>query len=309
MAHWNTSQIPSQKGRLAVVTGTGGLGFEDALELARAGADVIIAGRNAQKGAGAVARIVAEVSAANVRFEQVDLASLKSIRRFGKRLRNDSAKLDLLINNAAVMMPPTRQLTADGFELQMGTNYLGHFALTAELLPLMQNGSRARVVTVSSVAARDGKIDIDDLQAQRRYRPLLVYSNTKLACVMFALDLQRRSEANGWGIESIAAHPGICRTDLLHSAPGRWSAVGLMWSLSRFMFQSASQGALPTLFAATSPEARAGAYYGPDKLDELRGFPALAKVPPRAEDKTAAEKLWRVSEQLTGAAFPAGPAR
>lgn len=304
MTHWSTSQIPSQKGRLAVVTGTAGLGFEDALELARAGADVIVAGRNAQKGADAVARISAEVPAAKVRFELVDLANLESIRSFGKRLRHDHTKLDLLINNAGVMMTPKRQLTADGFELQLGTNYLGHFALTAELLPLLQTSRGARVVTLSSLAAHDGKIDFDDLQAQRRYTPLWVYCNTKLACLMFAFELQRQSEANGWGIESFAAHPGVCQTDLLHSSPGRWSPVGVMWSLTKFMFQTAAQGALPTLFAATSPEARAGAYYGPAKLNEHRGFPKLAKVPRRAEDKAVAEKLWRVSEQLTGTTFP-----
>ncbi|MFE8597520.1 SDR family oxidoreductase [Archangium violaceum] len=303
MTRWTTSDMPSQKGRSAVITGTGGLGFEDALELARAGGEIIIAGRNHQKGADAVARIRSEVPSANVRFEQLDLASLESIADFAARLKGQRGSLDLLINNAAVMTPPRRQATSDGFELQFGTNYLGHFALSAHLMPLLRNGTNARIVTLSSVAARDGAIDFDDLQATRSYLPMRAYGQSKLACLLFAFELQRHSEANRWGVSSIAAHPGISRTDLLHNAPGRWSAAGMTRTLMWFMFQPASQGALPTLFAATSPEARAGAYYGPDKMNEMRGFPALAKVPPQAEDRTAANRLWRVSEELTGITF------
>ncbi|MFZ6185376.1 oxidoreductase [Nannocystis pusilla] len=303
-ANWKSSDIPAQKGRLAVVTGTGGLGLEDALALARAGGEVVIAGRNPQKGADAVARVLAEVPSATVWFEQVDLASLESVSQFAARLRSRRDRLDLLINNAAVMTPPQRQETSDGFELQFGTNYLGHFALTAQLMPLLRNGTSPRVITLSSVAARDAAIDFDDLQAKRRYAPMRAYGQSKLACLMFAFELQRRSDANRWGVASIAAHPGISRTDLLHNAPGRWSAAGIARTLLWFMFQPASQGALPTLFAATSPEASAGAYYGPNKMNEMRGAPALAKVPPPAEDRAAAERLWRVSEQLTGLSFP-----
>lgn len=300
---WTTSDIPPQEGRLAVVTGTGGLGLEDALELARAGGDVIIAGRSRQKGADAVAKVRAEVPSANVRFEQVDLANLKSVAEFAERLKDQRESLDVLINNAAVMTPPTRQETSDGFELQFGTNYLGHFALTAQLMPLLRKGSNARVVTLSSVAARDGALDFDDLQAKRSYKPMQAYGQSKLACLMFAFELQRRSEAGRWGVASIAAHPGISRTDLLHNAPGRWSAAGVARTLLWFLFQPASQGALPTLFAATSPEARGGAYYGPAKMNEMRGSPAAAKVPPRAEEPAAAERLWRVSEELTAVPF------
>ncbi|MFY0574585.1 SDR family oxidoreductase [Cystobacter fuscus] len=303
MTQWTTSNIPSQKGRSAVITGTGGLGLEDALELARTGGEIIIAGRNQRKGADAVARIRAEVPSANVRFEQVDLASLESVADFAARLKGQRGSLDLLINNAAVMTPPRRETTSDGFELQFGTNYLGHFALTAHLMPLLRKGTNARVVTLSSVAARAGAIDFDDLHATRSYQSMRAYGQSKLACLLFAFELQRRSEANGWGVSSIAAHPGISRTDLLHNAPGRWSAAGMARTLLWFMFQPASQGALPTLFAATSPEARAGAYYGPDKMNEMRGFPALAKVPPRAEDRAAAERLWRVSEALARVTF------
>lgn len=303
MARWTTKDIPSQSGRAAVVTGTGGLGFEDALALARAGAEVIIAGRNPEKGAAAVARIREQSPSAKVRFEQLDLASLASIARFAERMRGQKDGLDLLINNAGIMVPPTRQVTADGFELQLGTNYLGHFALTAALMPLLRKGRGARVVSLSSVAARDGQIDFDDLQAERRYLPMPVYSQSKLACLMFAFELQRRSEAVGWGVASLASHPGISRTELLHNAPGRWSGHGLARSVLWFAFQPVWQGALPTLFAATSPEAVGGRYYGPDGAAEIRGYPTIAKTPEQALDRAAAARLWEVSEKLTGASF------
>lgn len=278
-------------------------GLEDAIELARAGADVIIAGRNRQKGDAAVAKVRAHVELASVRFESLDLASLASVADFASRLGSQRDSLDLLINNAAVMVPPTRQETADGFELQLGTNYLGHFALTAGLMPLLRRSSRARVVSLSSVAARNGTIRFDDLQERENYIAMRAYGQSKLACLMFALELQRRSDANGWGLQSIAAHPGIARTDLLHNAPGRGSLVGRIRSVLWFLFQPAAQGALPTLYAATAEEARGGAYYGPHKWRETRGYPASAALPPQAEDLDVAERLWRVSEELTGVAF------
>jgi NAD(P)-dependent dehydrogenase (short-subunit alcohol dehydrogenase family) len=285
------------------VTGTGGLGYETALALARAGADVILAGRNAGKGAQAVSGIRASVPAANVSFEPLDLASLASVAAFGKRMRANRAGIDLLINNAGIMVPPNRQETEDGFELQWGTNYLGHFALTAHLLPVLRNGDRPRVVTLSSIAARDGSIDFEDLNAERSYAPMPVYGQSKLACLMFALELQQRSEAGGWGIESMAAHPGVARTDLLHNAPGKRSAAGLARSYLWFLFQPAAQGALPTLYAATSPDAKAGGYYGPDRFSETRGYPKLARIPARAEDRAAAVRLWEISETLTQLRF------
>ncbi len=303
MAKWTASDIPSQNGRSAIVTGTGGLGFETALALAKAGGEVIIAGRNPEKGAEAVSRIRSVAPSATVHFEQLDLASLASITDFGERLRGQTDRFDLLVNNAGVMVPPRRQETSDGFELQFGTNYLGHFALTGQLLPLLRNGRDARIVTLSSIAARNGAIDFDDLNATRNYRPMPVYSQSKLACLMFAFELQRRSEAAGWGIASIAAHPGISRTDLLHNAPGRRSLTGMARSLLWFLFQPAAQGALPTLFAATSSKAEPGGYYGPDWLSETRGYPVLAKTPAQALNHAAAERLWQVSEALTGTRF------
>ncbi|MBB4099347.1 SDR family oxidoreductase [Sphingomonas kyeonggiensis] len=304
MTGWTASDIPPQQGRTAVVTGTGGLGFEDALALARSGGDVILAGRNPLKGPDAVARIRQLVPQAIISFEQLDLASLKSIDDFAERLSSKRPSVDMLINNAGVMVPPRRQETEDGFELQFGTNFLGHFALTARLLPLLRNASKARVVTLSSIAARAGSINFADLNAEQGYKPMPVYSQSKLACLMFALELDRLSKKNGWGVSSIAAHPGISRTDLLLNAPGKFSLERTMRTFLPFLFQPAAQGALPALFAATAPEAKGGTYYGPDKMSEVRGHPAPAKVPDAALDEAVAGRLWRSSEELTGISFP-----
>lgn len=303
MTGWTASDIPSQHGRTAVVTGTGGLGFEDALALARSGADVVLAGRNPRKGADAVARICELAPQAMIRFERLDLASLQSIAEFADRLGSKRQSIDILINNAGVMVPPQREETEDGFELQLGTNFLGHFALTARLLPLLRNGNKPRVVTVSSIAARQGSINFDDLNAERDYKPMPVYSQSKLACLMFAIELARRSERNGWGVHSIAAHPGISRTDLLLNAPGKYSLQRTMRRLLPFLFQPAAQGALPALYAATAPEAKSGGYYGPDRMSETRGHPAEAKIPAAARDGAAAARLWQCSEAFTGILF------
>lgn len=300
MGKWTAADIPDLRGRIAVVTGTGGLGLETALALARAGAEVIVAGRSPGKGAAAVARIEAAAPVGRARFEALDLASLRSVADFAGRMRNEQDRLDLLINNAGVMVPPSRQETNDGFELQLGTNHLGHFALTGQLLPLLRVSGQARVVSLSSVAARSGAIHFDDLNAEKSYTPMVAYSQSKLACLMFGLELERRSAAQGWGVTSIVAHPGVARTDLLHNAPGRRSGIGLVRSLLWFLFQPAAQGALPTLFAATAPEAKPGGYYGPDKLSETRGYPAPAKIPTQALDGAAAARLWEASDVMTG---------
>ena len=303
MSGWTLSDLPSQSGRVAIVTGTGGLGFEDALALTRAGGEVIIAGRNPDKGAQAVVAIRQMSPDARVRFEILDLASLNSVASFAERIAVNLDCVDLLINNAAVMSPPKRKVSDDGFELQFATNYLGHFALTAHLLPLLRRGRTPRVVTLSSVAARSGRIDFDDLQTERTYRPMAAYGQSKLACLMFALELQRRSDANGWGITSLAAHPGISRTDLLPNGSGRGSAAGIMRTYLWFLFQPAAQGALPTLFAASSPLASGGGYYGPTRLGETRGAPGPAAIPVQARDEAVAARLWTESERLFGAVF------
>lgn len=299
MARWTTADIPPLGGRSALITGAGGLGFETALALARAGGDVILAGRNAAKGLEAIAAIRAQVPAATVGFELVDLASLASIQAFGDRLNGERDGLDMLINNAGVMAPPQRRETADGFELQFGTNHLGHFALTGQLLPLLRKGDRPRVVTVSSLAHRNGEIAFDDLQSTRRYRSWKAYANSKLANLMFAREFQRRSAAGGWGVASMAAHPGVSNTDLFANGPGGLSAT-LLGLIGKPFFQTAANGALPQLYAATSPDAVGGGYYGPDGLGEMKGHPTNARVMPQAQDAAVAKRLWEVSEQLTG---------
>lgn len=251
-----------------------------------------------------MASIRKEVPSAKARFELLDLASLESVVEFASRLRSQQDSLDLLVNNAAVMMLPKRQETRDGIELQFGTNYLGHFALTAHLLPLLRKKADSRVVTLSSIASRHGMIDFNDLQAKRNYRPMTAYSQSKLACLMFALELQRRSEEGGWGISSMAAHPGVSRTDLLANGPGRKSLAGLTGTFLSFLFQPVSRGALPVLFAGTDPDAEGGGYYGPSGFLEVRGSPARAIIPGRASDLEVASRLWEISGQLSGASFP-----
>jgi NAD(P)-dependent dehydrogenase (short-subunit alcohol dehydrogenase family) len=306
MSKWTFRNIPSQRGRSAVVTGTGGLGLETALALARAGADVVIAGRNPDKGAKAVEEIRETAPAAQVRFSKVDLANLGSIAQFAAQLGQERDSIDLLVNNAGVMRTPERRETSDGFELQLGTNYLGHFALTAHLLPLLKRGQKPRVVTVGSVAARWGAINFDDLQAERGYKPMQVYSQSKLACIIFAFELNRRSEAAGWGVASLAAHPGISRTDLIPNGPGWSSLPGFARRYLWFLYQPAWQGALPTLFAATDPAARSGLYYGPDRLAGTRGYPTLEKAPSQALDIAVAVRLWETSMELTHVDMDAG---
>ncbi|WP_375452407.1 oxidoreductase [uncultured Devosia sp.] len=310
MTSFTIADIPDQTGRTAIVTGaTGGLGYETARLLAQAGAQVILAGRNPEKGADALRRIRAAHAAANIAFEALDLGNLASIAAFGTRMTGQFKRLDLLINNAGVMTPPTRKTTSDGFELQFGTNHLGHFALTGHLLPLLVQAHGARVVTVSSIAARNGKIDFDDLQAQRHYRPWPAYGQSKLANLLFARELQRRSDANGWKLLSTAAHPGFARTDLIANGPGKITGIaGIMTSLlMRVASNDASAGALPTIRAAVAPDVRPLDYYGPDGFMALKGAPVRAKVPDLANDDALARRLWEVSEQLTGLHYAAGP--
>jgi NAD(P)-dependent dehydrogenase (short-subunit alcohol dehydrogenase family) len=296
------AEIPSQLGKTAVVTGsTGGLGYEMVLALAKAGADIILTGRDDRKGQSALDKISREVIGARIRYEHLDLASLASIADFAQRMQVRQF-LDLLINNAGVMALPRRQTTSDGFEMQFGTNYLGHFALTARLMPLLRRSSGPRVVSVSSLAHRTGSIDFDDLQGTRLYSPWKAYGQSKLACLMFALELQRRSDSAGWNLTSNAAHPGFSRTNLFASGPGGLLSVATDFA-APFFGHSAADGARPILFAATSPQAKPGAYYGPGGFGELRGAPAPALIMPRARDAATAARLWDVSEKLTGTSF------
>src|SRR3984893_3248960 len=302
MAGSRQGEIPSQLGRTAVVTGaTGGLGYETALALAKAGSEVILTGRDDRKGQSAIEKISREVTGAKVSYEHLDLASLASVADFAQRMHVRQS-LDLLINNAGVMALPRRQTTADGFEMQFGTNHLGHFALTARLMPLLRRASNPRVVSVSSLAHRTGFIDFDDLQGARVYSPWKAYGQSKLAMLMFALELQRRSDERGWNLISNAAHPGFARTGLFASGPGGLLSLASDFA-APFFAQSATDGARPILFAATSPKARPGAYYGPSGIGELRGAPAPALIMPQARDAASAVRLWDVSEKLAETSF------
>jgi NAD(P)-dependent dehydrogenase (short-subunit alcohol dehydrogenase family) len=305
MTDWSTAEIPPLNGRTAVITGaTGGLGYETALALAGAGALVVLTGRSEAKGRLALQAIRDRFPDARIAYEHLDLAQLASVADFAARFAAAHTSLDLLINNAGVMALPVRQTTADGFEMQFGTNYLSHYALTAYLLPLLRRGHRPRVVNLSSLAHRSGKIDFGDLGSERHYVPWKAYSQSKLATLMFALELQRRSDAAGWGLMSNAAHPGYARTDLISNGPG---ATGVLWEINKLLqpliSHSAAQGALPTLFAATSPEAKPAGYYGPDWFYELKGPPVPAKIMPQAKDTAVAARLWDVSAALTSVSF------
>ncbi len=301
---WSVADIPDQSGRIAVVTGPGGLGFETALALAGAGARVILAGRNPNKGAAAVASIKGRALNADVAFALLDLASLASVEACAASLLADLPRVDILINNAGVMAPSTRQETVDGFELQFGVNYLGHFALTGRLLPLLREGRHPRVVSLSSIAHRMGTIRFQDLQWRRSYSAWGAYGQSKLAMLMFALELQRRSDAAGWRLTSLAAHPGFARTELIANGPGaRGAMAGLSNLFQPLVSQSAAQGALPALFAATAPEATGGAYYGPDGVLELTGSPGPAKIMAKARRPDDGARLWRESERLTSQVF------
>jgi NAD(P)-dependent dehydrogenase (short-subunit alcohol dehydrogenase family) len=309
MTGWSLATMDSQNGKIAVITGANsGIGYDAALQLAKAGALVILACRSESKGIAAAAKIQAAAPGALVKFEKLDLASLASVRDFAQRFKADHATLDLLVNNAGLMALKTRQVTADGFEMQLGVNFLGHFALTALLLPALMKANAPRVVQLSSIAHKSGRINLTDLQAERGYKAWVVYQQSKLAMLMFALELQRRSDAGGWGILSVAAHPGIATTELMANGPGTGGAMGLAMNLFGPIFMhSSAAGALPTLLAATSPEVKPGGYYGPQNFMEMKGPPGAAKIAPQAKDETIAAALWDAAEVLTGEKLTPGP--
>ena len=305
---WSKNDMPDLAGHVAVVTGAtaGGLGYETALGLAQARAEVIIAGRSEAKGVAAIAAIEAADPKAIVRFEPLDLADLRSVADCAARIARAGKPIDILVNNAAVMATPTLERTAQGFELQFGTNHLGHFAFTAHLLPLLLRSSAPRVTTVASVAHNYQPIRFDNLNGEQKYVPFTAYSMSKLANLLFALELQRRSDANGWRILSDAAHPGFSTTNLIANGPGTKSIMARGAALIGVFFsQSPAAGALPTLYAASAREARPSGYYGPDGFRELKGNVTVAKINPRALDLETAHRLWDISEKLTGAQWPA----
>lgn len=305
MTEWTTADLPLLSGKTVIVTGaTGGLGYETAMALAGAGAIVILTGRDDAKGLRAIEGICERFPDALIAYEHLDLASLSSVADFARRFAADNERLDLLVNNAGVMALPKRQQTEDGFEMQLGTNYLGHYALTARLLPQLRRAGAPRIVNLSSLAHRSGAINFDDLQGKHSYRPWRAYCQSKLAMLMFALELQRRSLAAGWGLTSVAAHPGYARTGLIANGPGANTVQGRVGRLLQpWISQSAAEGALPTLFAATSPDVEPGGYYGPNGFYELKGSPGPARIMPQARDLAAAAMLWDASATLTGVSF------
>src|SRR6476661_1237737 len=301
MGKWTTADIPDQTGRTAVITGANtGLGYETASALAAKGAHVVLAVRNLEKGKAAADLITRVTPGASVAIQELDLTSLDSIRAAADQLRADHASIDLLINNAGVMFTP-KSTTKDGFELQFGTNHLGHFALTNLLLDRVLAAPGSRVVTVSSVGhrfARNG-IRFDDLQWEKDYSRVGAYGQAKLANLMFTYELQRRLQ--GTTTIAAAAHPGGSRTELTRNLP---TLIGAATKLVEPLFQGADMGALPTLRAATDPGVLGGQYFGPDGFGEQRGYPMVVASSRVSHDADAQRRLWAVSERLTGVTFP-----
>ncbi|MEW1734663.1 SDR family NAD(P)-dependent oxidoreductase [Nocardia beijingensis] len=299
---WTEQDIPDQNGRLAVVTGANsGLGFETARALAAHGASVVLAVRDVDKGKHAADRIADAVPGADTTVQQLDLTSLASVRTAAEQLKSAHAAIDLLINNAGVMYPP-RQTTSDGFELQFGTNHLGHFALTGLLLDRMLSVPGSRVVTVSSVGHRiRARIDFDDLHSERSYNRVAAYGRSKLANLMFTYELQRRLSGTGTTI-AVAAHPGAANTDLMRNMPAALRA--LVPVVAPIVTQTPAMGALPILRAATDPGVLGGQYYGPGGFLETRGYPKIVESSSQSHDTAIQQRLWKISEELTGVAFP-----
>lgn len=319
---WRTdnvsSLVPSQAGRRILITGANsGIGYPAARELAKAGAHILLGSRDRGKGEAAIARLRSEVPAACVELSVIDLASFASIKDFAAHELDRGLPLDVLIDNAGVMAPPKRLETRDGFELQFGTNVLGHFALAGLLYPAIEravNVSRAelqqapRIVILASIAHKRGKIDFDDLQSTRSYGPMKAYQQTKLADLMLAFELDRRLRAKGSPVVSVAAHPGVANTNLFQVGdfnPLEKAVRKVMGPMIGALLNSTFEGALPTIYAAVAPRAKAGGYYGPQGFAEMRGGDVgEAVVAPQARDEAAAARLWSSCEELTGVAFP-----
>ncbi|MER7015988.1 oxidoreductase [Saccharopolyspora sp. NPDC000359] len=306
MTRWTAADIPDQTGRTVLITGANsGLGHRSARALAERGARVLIACRNAEKGRAALTEI-ARTATAQPELVELDLADLASIRKAAEQVRERTGGLDALMNNAGVMATPRRS-TQDGFELQIGTNHLGHAALTWLLLPTMRPG--ARVVTVSSLAHHGGGLDVDDLHfTRRRYHPVRAYSQSKLANLLFALELDRAAKRADHDLISVAAHPGMATTELTRNSSQLRSmptpVTGVVSIATRLVTQPAEQGALPQLFAATARGVRGGDYFGPSGVGEVRGHPTRARLSKAAQDPRTAQLLWQVTAEHTGIAPP-----
>jgi NAD(P)-dependent dehydrogenase (short-subunit alcohol dehydrogenase family) len=296
--HWSLQDAPDQSGRVAIVTGANtGLGYETALGLAEKNARVVLACRNRDKAQVACQRLTQQVPSAQVEVRIIDTGSLNSVRQFADGLRQDYDRLDLLINNAGIMLTPHFK-TEDGFEGQLGVNYLGHFLLTGLLLPLLHRTPKSRVVSLYSLAANWGGMRFEDLQFERKYDAAKAYSQSKMACLMFAVELNRRLRAAGYPVAALAAHPGFSQSDLgRHLAP--WMRVMLSVAGSVLM-QSAAAGALPTLYAALGQDLHGGEATGPGGRNEIKGPPTVVDVNRQAQDQAGRERLWAISERLCG---------
>ncbi|WP_229311182.1 oxidoreductase [Larkinella soli] len=301
MGKWTIESLPRQPGRVALITGgNSGIGFETALELAKKDVRVLLACRNGKKAEEAKGKILDRYPNALVDPVTVDLTKLSDVRRLAEQVRKHYDRLDLLINNAGIMMSPY-QVTEDGFENQLATNYIGHFALTGLLLPLLTGTPGSRIVTLSSLSYKWAEIDFDDLHAGKGYSRRKAYGQSKRACLIFAFELQRRLSAAGYDILSVAAHPGLAKTNLDQYFPV------LIRPLGSLFLQPARQGALPVLYAALSPEVAGGDFIGPDGFRQMRGYPVKVEADAYSKDQQVADRLWRVSEEMTGVRYPVTP--
>jgi NAD(P)-dependent dehydrogenase (short-subunit alcohol dehydrogenase family) len=311
--HWKAADIPSLTGKRVIITGANsGIGYHAALKLARKGANVVLASRDRQRGEAALARLHADSPGTHTELAILDLASLASVREFAEKELAQHRPLDILINNAGVMAPPRRLQTTDGFELQFGTNVLGHFVLTALLMPALEEAAtasadRPRIVTLASITHKRGHLNFDDLQSTKSYSPMRAYQQSKLADLMFAFELDRRLRAIDSRVMSVAAHPGVANTNLFQVgdySPFQKTLRNLFGHAIGIFLNSDSEGALPTLYAATASAVEDGGYYGPQGFQEMRGDDvAPAIVAPQARDISAAIRLWEICEDLTGVKF------
>jgi NAD(P)-dependent dehydrogenase (short-subunit alcohol dehydrogenase family) len=301
---WTAAAMTPQAGKTALITGANsGIGYQTARELARHGARVLLGVRDAAKGEAARGRILAESPQAQVAVVPLDMASLASIRGFAGEFVASGSRLDVLVNNAGVMALPKREQTVDGFERQFGTNHLGHFALTGLLVPALLRAEAPRVVTVASLAHRNGKMEWDNLESEKSYSPWGAYNMSKLANVLFARELDHRAREAHGKLLSVAVHPGISVTNI--AGPGSDFKSRFMRLFGRFMFQNDEMGALPTLYAAIAPEVQGAQYIGPGGFAEMGGYPKVVQPRPHALDEQAGQRLWQVSEELTGVVYPA----
>jgi NAD(P)-dependent dehydrogenase (short-subunit alcohol dehydrogenase family) len=305
---WTAAEMPSQEGRRILITGANsGIGYHAALKLVRKGAEVILACRDRRKGEIALDRLHSEAPNPHMELAILDLASLDSVREFAAEEFRKNRPLHVLVNNAGVMAPPKRLETKDGFEVQFGTNVLGHFALTGLLLPALERSERPRVVTLASIAHKRGRLNFDDLQSTKNYSPMGSYQQSKLADLMFAFELDRRLRAASSPVVSIAAHPGVAQTNLFergdHSAVQKKVRKVVSHAIG-IILNTDAEGALPTLYAATGVDAKSGGYYGPNGFQEMRGDEVVAaQVAPQARDEVAAARLWKICEELTGVSY------